>query len=81
MGAGEFGIRKVSYIKGVECMSEIIDYQKLCREIWHHNRLYYIEHQPEISDEEYDRLFAHLLKMEKEHPEWVDPSSPHSKSE
>ncbi len=51
-------------------------YDQLCQEIWRHNRLYYIEHAPEISDEEYDFLFKRLEQMEKEHPEWVTSSSP-----
>lgn len=52
------------------------DYDKLCELIWHHNRLYYIEHAPEISDEEYDLLVKRLEQLEIEHPEWISPSSP-----
>lgn len=52
------------------------DYDDLCREIWHHSRLYYIEHAPEISDEEFDSLYKKLEKIEGEHPEWISPSSP-----
>lgn len=51
-------------------------YDKLCELIWRHNRLYYIEHAPEISDEEYDMLFKRLEQMERENPEWISPSSP-----
>jgi DNA ligase (NAD+) len=51
-------------------------YDQLCKEIWEHNKLYYTEHAPVISDEEYDHLFKKLEKMEQEHPEWVDVSSP-----
>ncbi len=51
-------------------------YEELCRLIWHHNRLYYVEHAPEISDEEYDQLFKRLEQFEKEHPEWISSSSP-----
>lgn len=51
-------------------------YDQLCQLIWHHNRLYYVEHAPEISDEEYDLLFKRLEQLEKEHPEWITPSSP-----
>ena len=51
-------------------------YDQLCALIWHHNRLYYIEHRPEISDEEYDALYRKLEKLEKEHPEWVNSASP-----
>jgi DNA ligase (NAD+) len=51
-------------------------YDQLCELVWHHNRLYYIEHAPEISDEEYDLLFKRLEQLEREHPEWISPSSP-----
>ncbi len=51
-------------------------YEDLCREIWHHNRLYYIEHKPMISDEEYDALFKQLEQMEADHPEWITAASP-----
>ena len=51
-------------------------YDQLCEIIWHHNRLYYIEHHPEISDEEYDHLFKQLERLEIEHPEWISASSP-----
>lgn len=52
------------------------NYDKLCELIWYHNRLYYIEHAPEISDEEYDLLFKRLEQVEKDHPDWISPSSP-----
>lgn len=51
-------------------------YDKLCQEIWYHNRLYYVDHAPVISDEEYDHLFKKLEEVEREHPEWINPSSP-----
>lgn len=37
----------------------------LCREIERHNRLYYLEDAPEISDAEYDALFRELLEIER----------------
>lgn len=51
-------------------------YDQLCEEIRRHDKLYYVDHAPEISDGEYDILFKKLEKFEKEHPEWVDPTSP-----
>ncbi|HEV3027301.1 MAG TPA: NAD-dependent DNA ligase LigA [Planctomycetota bacterium] len=57
-------------------MSEPSDYDKLRKEIEHHNRLYYDQANPEISDAEYDRLYRRLVEMEKEHPDWVRPDSP-----
>jgi len=42
----------------------------------HHNRLYYIEDRPAISDAEYDRLFDRLLEIESQYPELVTLDSP-----
>lgn len=41
-----------------------------------HNRLYYQEATPEISDAEYDKLFRELEDLEKAHPDLYDPNSP-----
>ncbi len=49
---------------------------KLREEIRHHDRKYYVEAAPEISDLEYDRLVKRLEKLEAEHPELVTPDSP-----
>lgn len=50
--------------------------RELRTEIERHNRLYYIEATPEITDREYDRLMDRLIKLEAEHPELADPDSP-----
>src|SRR5437667_4681983 len=50
--------------------------EELRRQIDHHNRLYYGEAKPEISDREFDRLLEELKKLETEHPELVTPDSP-----
>ncbi len=42
----------------------------------HHNRLYYTQATPEISDAEYDELFRELEELEKKHPEFHDANSP-----
>ncbi len=49
---------------------------KLRRAIERHNRLYYNDADPEIPDEEYDRLFQELVKLEAEHPALATPDSP-----
>ena len=49
---------------------------KLRSEIRHHEYLYYVEDRPEISDEEFDRLFRELEALESEHPELVAEGSP-----
>jgi DNA ligase (NAD+) len=60
-------------------MSERGDYDRLRRELEHHNRRYYVLDDPEVSDAEYDRLYRRLEAMEKEHPGWVTPDSPTQK--
>jgi DNA ligase (NAD+) len=48
----------------------------LRREIRRHDYLYYIQNAPEITDQQYDELFAELKALEKKHPELVKPDSP-----
>ena len=45
-------------------------------QIRRHDRLYYTEARPEISDFEYDRLFAELKQLEEQFPDLVTPDSP-----
>lgn len=42
----------------------------------HHNRKYYVDAAPEISDREFDRLLQELIDLEKAHPELATPDSP-----
>ncbi|MEM7698186.1 MAG: NAD-dependent DNA ligase LigA, partial [Verrucomicrobiota bacterium] len=49
---------------------------RLSREIESHNRLYYDEAEPEISDAEYDALYRSLEELEAAHPELASPNSP-----
>ena len=46
------------------------------REIARHDRLYYLEAAPEISDRDYDRLVAELSDLETAFPTLDDPNSP-----
>jgi len=50
--------------------------QQLREEIRHHDRKYYVDAAPEISDRDYDRLLDELKKLEAEHPELVTADSP-----
>jgi len=50
--------------------------EKLRAEIERHNRLYYVEAAPEISDRRYDRLMDRLRELEAAHPELITPDSP-----
>lgn len=49
---------------------------RLKAQIRHHDYLYYVKDQPEISDGEYDRLFRELAELERAHPELITPDSP-----
>lgn len=41
-----------------------------------HDHAYYVLDRPTISDEEYDRLFEELRRLEQEHPELITADSP-----
>ena len=51
-------------------------HDRLVDEIRRHNRAYYVEARPVISDQEYDRLYHELLDLEKEFPGLATPDSP-----
>lgn len=58
-------------------MSNIeMEIRKLREEIARHDRLYYVDAAPEITDLAYDRLFARLKQLEAERPDLVTPDSP-----
>lgn len=58
-------------------MEEIKDrIEQLRKELAEHNRKYYVNNAPSISDYEYDMLMNELIALEKEHPELVTPDSP-----
>ena len=50
--------------------------EQLRREIEEHNRRYFLEDDPTVSDEMYDALMIELRKLEAEHPELQTPDSP-----
>jgi len=50
--------------------------ERLRDEIRRHDRKYYVEAAPEISDRDYDRLVDELRTLEAEHPDLVTPDSP-----
>lgn len=50
--------------------------ESLQQSLNYHNHRYYVLDSPEISDEEYDRLFAELKQLEQQHPDLVTPDSP-----
>jgi len=50
--------------------------EKLRAEIRYHERKYYVENNPEISDYEFDQLVKELEAMEAQYPEFITPDSP-----
>ncbi len=58
-------------------MNEIFERIKELRaSLTYHAKRYYVYDDPEISDFEYDRLYAELVRLEEAHPEYFDPTSP-----
>ncbi len=51
----------------------------LRQEIIKHNKLYYENDAPQISDSEYDVLFRELRDLEKNFPQFISPDSPTQK--
>ncbi len=50
--------------------------KELREEVRYHDRKYYVENEPEISDYEYDRLVKELEALEDAYPDLVNPDSP-----
>ena len=50
--------------------------EELRRWLNYHNRKYYIDNAPEVSDYEFDQRMHELQRLEAEHPEYDDPNSP-----
>ncbi len=50
--------------------------EQLRKELHLHNRRYYVEVQPTVSDRHFDRLMGCLLEAEARHPQWRDANSP-----
>ncbi|PJB27829.1 DNA ligase, partial [Candidatus Desantisbacteria bacterium CG_4_9_14_3_um_filter_50_7] len=50
--------------------------EKLREEIRHHDRRYYADDNPEISDAQYDKLMRRLQGLEAQYPCFVTPDSP-----
>lgn len=52
-------------------------YDMLVQQALYHCQKYYVEDDPEISDDEYDRRFTQILReIEALHPDWTNPQSP-----
>ncbi len=54
----------------------ILRVEELRRQLAYHSERYYVEDAPEISDYEYDMMYAELIRLEAEYPSLYDPTSP-----
>lgn len=54
--------------------------EELRETIRHHDKLYYVYDNPEISDREYDMLLRELEELEARFPDLVKPDFPHPAS-
>ena len=50
--------------------------EQLKTEIRKHDYLYYVHNRPQITDSQYDRLFAELKALEHDNPQLITPDSP-----
>ena len=50
--------------------------EKLRKEVRRHDRLYYVDAKPELSDRDYDKLYKELVELEAKHPELASDDSP-----
>lgn len=60
-------------------MSASPEYERIAAlraELDAHNRRYYVEDAPVISDAQYDALMRELEALEQAHPQWLSPDSP-----
>jgi len=64
---------RVRFLDRVQAERRIQELREL---INHHNHLYYVLDNPEISDIEYDKLMRELIDLESQFPELITPDSP-----
>jgi len=50
--------------------------KELKEQLIYHNRKYFDENSPEISDYDYDMMLRELEDLEREHPELITTDSP-----
>ena len=54
--------------------------EELREQVRHHNRRYFIDDDPEISDADYDALFAELRELEERYPQLSRPTARRNRS-
>ncbi len=57
-------------------MDPLTRINQLRKDIRYHEERYYIHNEPDVSDEEFDRLLHELERLEAENPDLVTPDSP-----
>jgi DNA ligase (NAD+) len=62
------------HLNNIENINDV--YQQLIDCISEHNRRYYLQNSPIISDSEYDQLFNFLKRIESEYPQLISSNSP-----
>ena len=67
---------KVKVKVGVKDMDTHERIKKLRAKLLYHAKRYYVDDDPEISDYDYDMMYAELKALEEAHPEFFDPASP-----
>ena len=65
---------KLEKMKDMQDIKERVEY--LRRTLVYHAQKYYVYDSPEISDYEYDMMYAELKRLEEENPSLFDPNSP-----
>ncbi|MBV42940.1 MAG: DNA ligase (NAD(+)) LigA [Crocinitomicaceae bacterium] len=62
---------------GLSNMDSIkLEIETLRAALHEHNRKYYVEANPEITDREFDAMLDRLVELENQHPAWKDINSP-----
>jgi DNA ligase (NAD+) len=69
-------MRKAALDAGSDALDSARRAEELRAEILRHERLYYVEARPEISDAEFDRLMSELANIESLHPGLATADSP-----
>lgn len=63
----EYGLRTM-FLVSFFIRGETMKLQELRQLVSYHNKKYYDDNEPEISDEQYDRLFHQLIQLEAKNP-------------
>lgn len=60
-------------LQDIQAAQRISDLREMLN---HHNYLYYVMDQPELSDSQYDQLYRELVQLETRYPSLLTPDSP-----